>query len=63
MREWISDTDMIKYHKAVSERVGCYMVWDGVALDRMSNADYKIAILECHRKALDDIPMPSETRP
>jgi hypothetical protein len=61
MRLWISDEEMQKYHDAVSMRCGDYQIWDGISLDNMTNEEYKKGILDCYRKALNDIPMPNET--
>jgi hypothetical protein len=61
MRGWISDDEMKKYHNAVTVACAMYQIQDGVALDNMNNTEYKKAILECYRKALDEVPMPAET--
>lgn len=61
MRNWISDSDMIKYQDSVTLACGVYQIQEGINLDSMSNEEYKKAILECHRKALDEVPMPAET--
>lgn len=61
MRTWITDRDMAKYQNAVTHAFGMHLVWNDVTLDKMKNEDYKKAVLECYRKALDEVPMPAET--
>ena len=66
---WISAKDMQKYYKAVDYAFALNQVIDGVFLDnyahcnsnKKSNEEYKRDILECYRKALETVPMPSET--
>ena len=66
---WISAKDMQKYYKAVDYAFAMNQVIDGVFLDnyahcnsnKKSNKEYKRDILECYRKALETVPMPSET--
>lgn len=60
MRTWIADMDMQRYHNSVAVACGIYQIQDGVSLDHMTNAEYKKAILECYRKALEEVPMPRE---
>ena len=52
---------MAKYQNAVTHAFGMHLVWNDVTLDKMKNEDYKKAVLECYRKALDEVPMPAET--
>lgn len=59
-RTWVSDKEMIEYHEAVELECGCNQVREGVGLDCMSNEDYKKGVLECYRRALETVPMPSE---
>jgi hypothetical protein len=61
MRNWISDSDMIKYQDSVTLACATYQIQEGINLDSMSNEEYKKAVLECYRKALDEVPMPAET--
>lgn len=59
--QWLSITDVQKYYKAVDDAFAMNQVIDGVSLDNKSNEEYKRDILECYRKALETVPMPSET--
>ena len=71
--QWLSTKDMQKYYKAVDYAFAMNQVIDGVFLDNYahfnsnsnlkSNEEYKKDILECYRKALETVPMPSETPP
>ena len=59
-RKWVSDKEMIEYYEAVELEFGYNKVREGVSLDHMSNEDYKKAILECYRRALETVPLPSD---
>jgi len=61
--QWLSTQDVQKYYKSVDDAFAMNQVIDGVSLDSKSNEEYKKDILECYRKALETVPMPSETPP
>ena len=52
---------MIKYQDSVTLACAVHQIQEGINIDSMSNEEYKKAVLECYRKALDEVPMPAET--
>lgn len=61
--KWVSTRELEEYRHAVILECGCNQIKEDVDLDYMSNEDYKKGILECYRRALEKVPMPSETPP
>lgn len=59
-REWVSNKEIRDYYEDFDFKFACNMLSEGVSLDFMSNEDYKKAILECYRMALETVPMPSD---